>query len=166
MNGLRSRLACAAIVLTALLIWVEAALAQTNAAPQILFLHLRLTQKDIALVESSVRPGVAKPQPNAETKEIQFELVSSRDKVLWRGAMDDPRVRHVEFENPPRSGHLKRKIIQSKEAEATIRVPLLAEARQIDFYALDSAEVGKSDKPPARKLLGTVALLADGKPAP
>jgi hypothetical protein len=169
MNNWRVRLVLGGTALAALLLWVESAPAQTqtNAAPQILFLHLKLTQKGISLVASSVQPGLAKPQPNLETKEIQFELVSALGQTLWPGAMDDPRTRRVEFEDPPRSGRLKRKAILLKEAEFTIRVPFLTDARRIDFYTLDSAPTNsKSDKPPVRKLLGSVPLPVHGKPMP
>jgi len=161
MNGRRAGRIRAGIVVAALALRVASAPAQsqTNTIPQIFFLHLRLTQKDITLVESSVRPGVVKFQPNPETKEIQFELVSASGKVLWTGATDDPRNRHVEFEDPPRSGRLKRKTAPLNEAEFMIRVPVVAGAQRIDFYtSVSPSAEGKPDKPSSRKLIGSTAL--------
>ncbi len=133
--------------------------AQTNAEPKILFLHVKLTSNNVALVESSVRPGVAKPQLNPDGKEIQIELVSAEGKIIWTGAADDPRVQHVEFEDPPQSGRLRRRTIYLNEAEMTIRVPFVAEARRIDFYASGpSSPKGEDDKRLARELLGSIPL--------
>ena len=167
MNGWRVRFVGGGIALAALLFGIPFASAQTNAAPQILFLRLRVTQADISLVDSSVRPGMVKAQPDPEAKEVQFELVSDAGEVLWQGAMDEPRTRHVEFEEPPRSGQLKRKTIRSNAAEFTVRVPALSQASSINFYSHPAPSAdGPSRKPAARKLLGRVPLPPAGQVAP
>jgi hypothetical protein len=61
---------------------------------------------------------------------------------LWKAAVADPRILHLEYEDPPGSGNLKRKTIFLDEAEFTVRIPAVSKARQVDFYKLDPPAPG------------------------
>lgn len=133
-------------------------LGQTNDGPRILFLHLQLKNESVSLIKSSVQPGHLKPRPNPDdTDGIHFELTDSDGFRLWTGAMADPRSRRVEHEDPPGSGKLKSKKVELRDPEFTVRVPLLSEARQIEFYTL--VPIGSEDKL-QRRSLGKLPLPA------
>ena len=115
--------------------------AQTNDAPKILFLHVRIEKdKGIKLIQSQTRDGQLKPPRNADQSEgIHYDLVTKDGKALWRGVIQNPAERVVEYEDPPRSGKLKKKRIKSDTAEFTIRVPVAADAQRVEFYTLDAS---------------------------
>src|ERR1043166_1660851 len=112
--------------------------AQTNDEPQILFLHLKLKNKTISLVKSTQVPGVVKAPRTAPTG-LQYEVVSATGESLWKGTIEDPGERHLEYEDPPGSGKLKRKTIHFDEAAFMVRVPLLPAAQRVEFYTLESS---------------------------
>jgi hypothetical protein len=123
-------------MLVVLLACSRTAEAQTNTSPGILFLHLKVTNQVVTLVEANVRPGVLKPGPEGNSTALHCELVSDAGKSLWKGNVADPTVRHFEYEDPANPGKLQHRVVQMDEAEFTLRVPALPEARRIDFYKL------------------------------
>jgi hypothetical protein len=116
--------------------------AQTNTTPGILFLHLKVTNQVVSLVEANLRSGVLKPGPEADGTALCCELVSEAGTPLWKGSIADPTVRHLEYEDPANPGHLQHKIVRVDEAEFTLRVPALPEARRIDFFKLPPGSAG------------------------
>jgi hypothetical protein len=134
-------------------------LAQTNATPQILFLHLRVTNQTVSLVGFATQPGVLKRARDAAADELHYEMVSATSESLWKAAVADPTIRHLEYEEPPGSGNLKRKTIVLAGTEFTIRVPVLPKARRIDFYRLEPSAPGAiGERALTRKSLGSVVL--------
>jgi hypothetical protein len=147
-----------------LFLW-GAVLAGTSDGPGILFLHLLVKENGISLLKVDVRPGFLKPQAREVVPEgIHFDLVATNGKSLWQGMTDDPRLQHVEFEDPPRSGKLKRKTITRKEAEVTVRVPQMPEAERVDFYTLEASAGTNQVTQLVRKSLGSVVLPASSIP--
>src|SRR5262245_50186817 len=148
-------------IVAAVLVWSSSELlaAPTN---QILFLQLKLQRDAIAPVKSSISPGVLKPQPNPQAREIQYELLSASGEVLWRGGLDVPTAR------------------QGRTVEAvefTLRVPVIAEAQRLEFFRLevvagDGTEEGRrsAEAPPrpkvVRRFLGSVPFPTDGDASP
>jgi hypothetical protein len=111
------------------------------------------------LLDTVVRPGVLKPQINAAPVGVQYELVSEAGALLWKGTMPDPNVLHLEYDDPPGSGVLKRKTVVLPEAEFTVRVPVLPQAKRLDFYRLEAPASGATgEKSITRKLLGSLSL--------
>jgi len=138
--------------------------AETNEQPGILFLQLKLKNKSISLVKTTTAPGVVKPPRVAETG-IQYELLSATGELLWKGTIEDPAVRHVEYEDPPGSGKMKRKTIRLEETEFTLRVPLIAAAQRVEFYLLEPSAVdAKPGRNSTRKLLGASCCLPNQIP--
>jgi hypothetical protein len=146
-------------LLVLLLLWGGALLAQTNGGPAILFLHLKVKNQVVSLVETSTSPGVLKKSRDPVAGELQYELVSTTGESLWKGAVADPSIRHLEYEDPPGSGKLKSKTILLDEAEFTIRVPVVSKARQVNFCILDNPAAGaEGGKGLTNKSLGSVVL--------
>lgn len=133
-------------------------LAQTNEAPQIRFLHLKIKDQRVSLVDTLTRPGVLKPQLNQDPGGLQYELVSTAGVSLWKGAVPDPAWRHFEYEDPPGSGLLKRQTVVLNEAEFTIRVPAITASKRLDLYRLQpTGSEAKAEQSAVRKLLGSVS---------
>jgi hypothetical protein len=134
--------------------------AQSNSTPQILFLHLKVTNQVVWLVSSVTRPGVLKTPRDAAADDLHYELFSASGESLWKAAVADPTILRLEYEEPPGSGNLKRKTVVLKEAEFTVRVPVVPQDRRIDFYKLEPSGVpdGKGVKPLTRKSLGSLDL--------
>jgi hypothetical protein len=108
--------------------------AQTNPPPQILFLHLMVTNQAVSLVDSNLRPGVLKPDLEADATGLFYELVSESGATLWKGSRADPLVRHLEYEDPANPGKLLHKSVQLDSVEITIRIPFHPSARRINFF--------------------------------
>jgi hypothetical protein len=136
--------------------------AQTNTAPGILFLHLKVTNQVVSLVEVNLRPGVVKPGPEADATALCCELVSEAGIPLWKGSIADPTVRHLEYEDPANPGQLQHKVVRVEEAEFTLRVPALPEARRIDFFKRPSGST-EEERPqkPSRTSWGSITLPAN-----
>lgn len=96
---------------------------------------------------------------------IGFELTSANGEKLWLGSAEDPRVKHLEYEEVPHSGGLQRKIIRADEAEMTIRVPFLPGAHRLLVHALEPP-VGatKHQNRVVKRDLGTVEFGTNGIP--
>lgn len=132
---------------------------------QILFLHLKLKDDVVTLVNSSVQPGRLKRPPAPQKEgELQLELTAGRGKPLWVDSMGDPTVRRFEYQDPDRPGSMKVKTIRTSEAEFTIRVPFHRAAKQLEVYRVDRAARRTDKRVPEdqRKHLGTVLIPALG----
>jgi hypothetical protein len=138
-----------------------AAEGQTNNGSGILFLHLKVTNQVVSLVEAKVRPGVLKPGPEGDSTALFCELVTEAGTPLWKGSMPDPTVRHFEYEDAANPGKLQHRVVQLDEAEFTLRVPSLPEARRVDFFKVKagSGAEAKGQKA-ARTSWGSIALPA------
>jgi hypothetical protein len=141
------------------------ALAQTNPPPQILFLHLVISNQVVSLVDSNLRPGVLKPAPEADSTGLFYELVSEAGALLWNGSMADPGVRHLEFENPANPGELQRKTVQLDRPEFTLRVPFHPKARRVNFFKLSAGPPGSVQPAVTRASLGSITLPSDKYPS-
>jgi len=154
-NRFRQLATSVAVALTCL---AANTLAQTNNGPKILFLHLQLKDGSVSLIKSSVRPGYLKPRPNQDLPDgLHLELSDDESHACWRGVVENPCSRLIEYEDPPGSGKLKRKKVDLPEPEFMVRVPVLAEARQIEFYTLEPTKAGNRAQ---RRSLGKLQLPA------
>ena len=141
--------------LVAFLLMLAPAVPQTNDTPQILFLHLKVKGETISLQEATLVAGTLKPQREIQAG-LEYELLSKTGHSLWKGTVHDPRVRRLEYEDPPGSGVLKAKIIRSDEAEFSLRVPVVSAADHLEFH---SVEPGTNAQPfLVRKSLGRISL--------
>ena len=139
--------------------------AQTNARPQILFLHLIVTNQAVSLVDSNLRPGVLKPGLEADSTGLFFELISEAGTALWKGSMADPSVRHLEYEDPANPDRLLHKSVQLDKAEFTLRVPFHEQARRINFFKLSAGGPGAAQQAASRTSLGSITLPLNQQPS-
>jgi hypothetical protein len=149
---LRSRWWFAAILLSLCLPF--SLVAQTNSQPKMLFLHLRLKGGVITLLDSVSQKGVVK-RPRLDGT-LHYQMFSSKGQGLWAGAMPNPALRELEYEEPVGSRNFKRKTVVMDPAEFTLRVPALPDANRLEFFTLvsDPSDSTVSTK----RLLGTVML--------
>ena len=111
--------------------------------PRILFLHLRVTDSSATLLDSSVEPGTVKQRRVQENvNHIQFEVTSSSGQRLWSGDVEDPLVRHLEYEDPDHPGEIKSRLVRTGEGEVMIRFPLVENGSHVDLYRLVPASSG------------------------
>jgi hypothetical protein len=135
-----------------------AAEAQTNSGPGILFLHLKVKDQTISLVETTLRPGFLKRVREADSTALFCELLAEDGTTLWKGNMPDPTLRHFEYEDPSNPGQLRRKSVQVSEAEFTLRVPSMPTARRIDFFKVPPGSSGAGLQKLSRTSWGSITL--------
>jgi hypothetical protein len=146
-------------ILFTILLWANTSLAQNTNKSEILFLHVKLSNQQITLLDKNTRPGVLKRHRDGTGHELHFEVMSNSGQMLWKGATGDPAVREYEYEDPPGSGKMNHKIVPLAEAEFTVRVPVFANAQRVDFYQLEVTAPGApSEKRLSKKILGSVTL--------
>jgi hypothetical protein len=141
--------------------WFSNLQAQEAQDPQILFLHLRLTNGVVHLIASTTVPGRLKPAIATEKPgDLYLELVSTNSLTVWSGVVSDPLVRRYEYEDPEHPGQLKAKEVKLDQAEFTVRVPGRTEARQLNIYRLEppATQSGMAASRPTRTLMGTIQL--------
>ena len=142
-----------------ILLSLSVGLAQATDEPQILFLHLKLKNQQVSLVKTVTRPGVLKRARDGAADELHYELLTDTGESRWKAAVADPTIRHLEYEDPPGSGNLKRKLLFLAEAEFTVRVPVVAKARRVEFYKLElSTPDANGEQHHVKKTVGSVPL--------
>lgn len=153
-----TKVICGLVLLLGLLLNLNAEEGQDE---QILFLHLKITNDVVSLVESTAVPGHLKIPIAAEKQgELCLELTSTNGVPIWTDVMPDPLVRRYEYEDPDHPGQLKVKEVKLDQAEFTIRVPGRKEAKRLNIYRLDqpAAKSAAAAANQTRTLLGTVEL--------
>ncbi len=122
------------------------------------FLHLRLKDGLITMVDSSTRPGVLKPTRDGDKGEIGYEILDVNGAILGRGALRDPSLRRYEYSSPDEPGKIAVKEVKLDEVEFTLRLPHHASARRIVFHRLGSGANETSTNLNTRRILGTINL--------
>ncbi len=147
--------------LVLLLGWLLNLNAGENQGEQILFLHLKITNNVISLMESTAATGHLKPTIITEKQgDLYLELTSTNSLPIWTDAVPDPLLRRYEYEDPDHPGQLKVKEVKLDQAEFTIRVPGRKEARRLNIYRLDqpAAKSAATALNQTRTLLGAFEL--------
>ncbi len=155
----------------AIFAWLALAAAlMAGAAPAeegILFLHLRLKDGVVTLVESSVRPGVLKkPRDGIARGNLSFQMVTGDGIVLEEGAAEDPSTRRLEYEDPDHPGQMKVKIIQAPDVEFTVRLAYRTTGRKVRFHRRPVAAPGSVAKAQVMTFIGEIDLPANGGKTP
>jgi hypothetical protein len=134
----------------------------------ILFLHLRMTNGQLVLVEQKKTPGVLKRARGAEPGHgLQVELQSADGNTLWSQTIADPTTRRVEFPDPNEPGKLRAREIILTNAEFTVRVPFHSRARTAVLSrrtAGNGQKVAAAGAAASRVELGRVALKPEDAP--
>ena len=120
---------------------------------RILFLHLRVEQDgSIRVLKSKAVPGKLKTRSQARGT-FKLELQTADNRAVWSAAVEDPRVRHFEIENPPGSGKLERRTHTMAEAEFMVRVPLRGGEEKLLVFEDDPLKVKGVDRAQRKVLL-------------
>ena len=119
---------------------------------RILFLHLRIEQDgSVHVLSSRTAPGKLKT-PRQPRGALKLELQSADSSPLWNGAVEDPRVRHFEVEEPPGSGNLERRTHTVAEAEFMVRIPAQKAAAKVLIFEQEALK-GNAHGRAQRKVL-------------
>jgi hypothetical protein len=136
-------------------------LAQEKGASRVIFLHLRMKQGKVLLIDRTVRAGSLKPSRSTqEYASLSYELLSVTGEVLWHGTMHDPSLRRYEYEDPDQRGTLRSKQAVLDDVEFTLRVPEFEGASRVEFYR--SLAPSSSSGRPVRRSIGSITLGAGG----
>ena len=101
--------------------------------PKILFLHLKMESNQVSLVKASVAPGTLK-RFSQRRPSLDLEVATSAGQVLWTKTVANPSIRHLEYENPDHPGEIISKEVQVTNGEFTVRLPVIQNAHQVNFY--------------------------------
>jgi hypothetical protein len=134
----------------ALLLAVAARAADSS--PGILFLHLRMTNGRVELVQQTRTPGRLKQRAPAGGA-VQIELQSKTGETLWTQFIDDPASRRIEYEDPAQPGRLIAREITLTNVDFTVRVPVHPAAESAALF-----RGGGSAAKAARREVGRVQL--------
>ena len=113
--------------------------ATTGFSDHIALLHMRLKDGAISLRNLRLKPGKLKKTDSAyrQAGTIEFEAVSREDKVVLTGAVDDPAVRRLEYEDPDNPGRLKTLVVREPDADFMVRVPWNPKIKSVRFFRLE-----------------------------
>lgn len=125
------------VVMVGGIVWAVAG--PTNDVPRMLFLRVQLREPAPLLRDWSVRPGHVKPRVAAEDAALRVEVQDATGRVLWQTAMPDPRLRRIEAHDPAGPERAAAQRVRIEQPEFTVRVPLLPEARWVEFFVEDTA---------------------------
>jgi hypothetical protein len=132
--------------------------AQKAKSEGILFLRLTLKNDSIALRQTVVRPGTLKSnRASFEREGLAYDVVSPGGEVLWHGVIDDPLVRRYEYEDPAEPGKIKTTVISQRDAEFTIRIPVVEAMHSVRFSKVTRG-VGATGGKFVRAPMGTIAI--------
>jgi len=137
----------------------EPAVAQGNS--QVVFLHLKLKQGKLILLDRNVRGGSVKQSRAVQQYATwNYDVRSRSGEVLWSGTMRDPSLRRYEYEDPNEPGKLKGRHVDLDNAEFTVRIPDIVGADRVEFYRSIASSAGAER--PVRQLIGTIPLSPGG----
>jgi hypothetical protein len=115
--------------------------ADSATTSELTFLTLEISDQGITLVEWNTVPGTIKrPRRSDERTGIVYEVQSVAGGVLWRGALDDPRIVRLESYDPSPSGKITGQFIRRETAQFTIRVPREVSVHRIAFFSQSRSE--------------------------
>lgn len=129
----------------------------------IVFLHLRLKNNAITLLESKTHPGTLKEDRMTNSNSgISIEVVSNIGSIIFTNTVHDPSIQHYEFEDPNLAGRMISKEIVQNDVEFFVRIPYKKNAHQVRFYRTfilpSSLETDQMNK----ILIGTAPLHIQG----
>lgn len=143
---------CAAVLLV---LACGSAGAQGNS--RVVFLHLKMRQGKVVLLDQTIRAGSLKQSRSAQHYATwTYDLVSSTGEILWSGTMRDPSFRRYEYEDPNEPGKIRSKQVLLDDVEFTVRVPHIDGGQRVQFYR--SIATSAVEGRPVRQSIGTIIL--------
>ncbi len=130
-----------------------------HAQSKILFLRLSIQNDSIALVRSSIRPGVLKQgEGSGRGSGIEYQCRSASGQIVATGIIADPSIRHYEYEDPEHPGILKTTHVKLKSAQFTLRLALKENLSRVEFYRVASDPNAGVLPKATRTFLGTIEI--------
>ncbi len=129
----------------------------------IVFLHLRLKNNAITLLESKTHPGTLKEDRIANSNSgISIEVVSNIGSIIFTNTVHDPSIRHYEFEDPNFPGRMISKEIVQNDVEFFVRIPYKKNAHNARFYRTFILPSSSKTKQLNKVIIGTIPLQLQG----
>ncbi len=126
---------------------------------KIVFLHLRMKDGVITLVNTAIRSGYLKPQRISGAKgDILYDASNISNNTLWQGVIDNPSRRRLEYQDPDNPGKILSKIIDQNDVDFTIRIPYDPGIKTISFYSLNESVESLKVKQPSSVPIGKIEL--------
>jgi len=127
----------------------------------IIFLQLHIAKDTLSLVKSTIVSGTVKqPRVMSRAAGIYYEVESESDSVIASGIVDDPLIRHLEYEDPDNPGTLKSKVVQLTETDFVLRLRYSEDIESVSFYRME-AGANKAGERVSQEFLGKVSVDLD-----
>ena len=109
---------------------------------RILFVNVTLIDGDVYLVDTKVVKGTLKKQKGLPSSGnyLYFSVLSKSGTVLYEGAIPDPSLISVEYEDE--GGQLQRQTSVLKSVDFAVRMPFDEAASQVIFYKIEKVPDG------------------------
>lgn len=143
------------VIVFGVMLCVGAGAADAPTVSQIVFLQLQFDQSGVTLASSRTVEGKLKQLRAPENREISYD-VTNNSGVIFTGALDDPLVKRLEYEDPDNPGQLKMKVVEVTEATVYLRIPYAENLREVTFYRSVSGRSATGET--ARAKIGSVDL--------
>jgi hypothetical protein len=123
---------------------------------RIVFLRLRRDTNGVTLLKATVHDGHLKTA--FARGPLEFEVARSDGVILQTGALKDPTITRLEFEDPEHPGEIRVREIKRDSAEFMLRVRFEAAASILRFYKSAESMPGKLGAKADRQLIGEIPL--------
>ncbi len=142
----------------AIVLLLAVAARAAESSPGIIFLHLRMTNGQVELVNQTRTPGTLKHRGGKEpARGLEVELHSKAGATLWTQTVDDPASQRLEYEDPANPGKILAREATFTNVEFTVRVPANSGAESAAFFRRDAAGT-KAAGAPSRREIGRITL--------
>lgn len=129
----------------------------------IVFLHLRLKNNTITLLESKIQPGTLKEDRMTKSNTgISIEVESDIGSIIFTKTINDPSVQHYEFEDPNFPGRLISKEIVQNDVDFFVRIPYKKNVHRVHFYRTFILPSSSRTKQLNKVIIGTIPLQLQG----
>jgi hypothetical protein len=154
---MKSQRSAILILCVAAMLVLAGAYAGAQENSRIVFLHLKMRQGKVVLLDQTTRAGSLKQSRAAQQYATwTYDLVSPTGEVLWSGTMRDPSFKRYEYEDPNEPGKIRSKQVLLDDVEFTVRVPHIDSAQRVQFYR--SIATSAVAERPVRQSIGTIIL--------
>jgi hypothetical protein len=133
--------------------------AQVISDSKILFLHLKMKNDKVELIDYTIKPGIIKQKrtPDDE-KEFYYEAKSKTNTLLYKESMDNPLVRILEYEDEKVPGKINKKIIKTDTADFTLRIPYKETLSEVAFFSKEETLTTKGEKKILNKSINKIII--------
>jgi hypothetical protein len=134
--------------------------AQVTPDSKILFLHLKIKNNNVELIDYTIKPGVIKQKRSIpeEEQEFYYEAKSKTNTVLYKESMNNPLNKRMEYEDEKNPGQIKQKIIKSDTADFVLRIPFKENLSEVAFFMKEQIVSVKGERRVLTKSINKIVL--------